>query len=259
MKRTLFALLLLAAGCLPGEDLPVKETGGSGDYFIECYCQPGREFRLLVTRVLPLYREVIPDLEIPLEASIIAGDTIPLHPRFSRPAGDFPYNYGARARLAAGVDSIHLRALAPGGVTIAATSPVPSPVAIDSVAREGSVVTIFFHLSAVAGEDYYLYILQPFDEAGALEGVSSFLDYGALPPRSRVERALTFTAPGATRLEVVLRRLTRACYDYQVSLNEANSTQHGSITTPIPLAGNITGALGIFTCYTEDARVLILP
>ena len=53
-------------------------------------------------------------------------------------------------------------------------------------------------------------------------------------------------------------RITKDCYNYQISLNEANSANQGSITTPVPLEGNIEGALGIFTCYTEDTKSITL-
>lgn len=53
---------------------------------------------------------------------------------------------------------------------------------------------------------------------------------------------------------ILLLRITEECYNYQVSLYEANSANQGSITSPVPLIGNIQGALGIFTCYTEDYK-----
>ena len=55
---------------------------------------------------------------------------------------------------------------------------------------------------------------------------------------------------------ITLMRITEACYNYQISLYEANSANQGSITTPVPLVGNIQGALGIFTCYTKSNKYI---
>jgi hypothetical protein len=256
VKKTIIALLLLA-GCLPEEKLPVKTTGKMRDYFIECYCQPDREFMLTVTRVLPLAGELDPDFNIPLEVTIIAGKSIPMIFQLFQTSGGFVYNYGNRERLAPyGVDTLYLNVLTPDQGEITAKTIVPSPVTIDSARVEEAAATIYFQTSRNPEENYYLYILQPFDKDGPLERESCFLDYSALSPASPVERAIPYSpAAGTTRVHLILRRLTRSCYDYQISLNEANSAQHGSITTPVPLAGNITGALGIFTCYTEDTHV----
>jgi hypothetical protein len=255
MKRFLYLIAALAGGCLPDETLPAGETGEAGDYFIECYCRPGEEFLLVATTVLPLAGEVVPDLDVQLEVTITAGKSVPLYFRVYQAPGGFVYNHGSHETLDAGVDSIFLHARAPGGKLITARSVVPAPVVIDSARAGGNAVTLHFQGADAPGENYYLYVVQPFAGDEELERVSSLLDYSTLPPRSPVTRALP-VPPGTTRASVSLRRLTRACYDYQVSLNEANSAQHGSITTPVPLAGNIQGAVGIFTCYTEETRVL---
>ncbi|MDR2414933.1 MAG: DUF4249 domain-containing protein, partial [Odoribacteraceae bacterium] len=135
---------------------------------------------------------------------------------------------------------------------------ITSPVTIDSARLDDNLVTIRFLTSSNPGENYYLYILQPTGGQETLDNRSTLLDYSASPPRSVVERSLPLPA-GATGARLVLRRLTRACHAYQVSLNEANSAQQGSITTPALLDGNINGALGLFTCYTEDALDMEAP
>lgn len=61
----------------------------------------------------------------------------------------------------------------------------------------------------------------------------------------------------AEAIVILLLRITEECYNYQISLYEANSANQGSITSPVPLVGNIQGALGIFTCYTEDYRYVL--
>ena len=49
MKHRYYPILLLyffQAACMPEEDLPIRHTGETPEYFIECYCQPGRPFAL---------------------------------------------------------------------------------------------------------------------------------------------------------------------------------------------------------------------
>ena len=61
----------------------------------------------------------------------------------------------------------------------------------------------------------------------------------------------------ATVVSVSLKRMTEAGYRYQYSMMEAKTSGDESLFAPVELLGNIEGAMGIFTCYTEDrARVL---
>ena len=62
----------------------------------------------------------------------------------------------------------------------------------------------------------------------------------------------------AEEIIFTLKRITKANYDYQVSLNAANTANQSSITTPVPLKGNLQGALGIFTCYTVEKQTVPL-
>ena len=47
MKHRYYPILLLyffQAACMPEEDLPIRHTGETPEYFIECYCQPAVRF-----------------------------------------------------------------------------------------------------------------------------------------------------------------------------------------------------------------------
>ncbi|MDR0544536.1 MAG: DUF4249 domain-containing protein [Odoribacteraceae bacterium] len=258
MKTSAFTLLLLflAAGCLPTDTLPTPNVGNDErDYYIECYCVPGEPFRLTATRSLPLDETLTPDLDLPLDATIVAGDTINLRFDIFPGSGRLPYNYGSHRTMRTDVDSIFLRVSTPDRREITARDIVPAPVAIDSVRRDNNLVTIRFRVSGNPSSNYYIYILQPLRGNETLDAVSTLLDYSASVPRSVVERSLSLPEE-ATGARVILRGVSRACYSYQISLNEANSAQQGSIISPAPLAGNIEGANGIFTCYTEDERVV---
>lgn len=59
-------------------------------------------------------------------------------------------------------------------------------------------------------------------------------------------------------MAVELKRLTREGYLYQLSVKEAQAANRDPLIPPTPLHGNIRGALGIFTSYTCDRRVLRL-
>ena len=61
MKHRYYPILLLyffQVACMPEEDLPIRHTGETPEYFIECYCQPGRPFALSATSVLPVSEDL---------------------------------------------------------------------------------------------------------------------------------------------------------------------------------------------------------
>lgn len=257
--RSILLILLLAllfAGCMPEENLPMGNTETIEGYFIESYCRPDLPFAMTVTRVLPLTEHLTPHFCEGLDATITAQypvelrDTIYFHSWSA-----FPYNYISREIFnARGVDTLYLEIRTAENKLIRATTRVPSEVKIDTAFLQGSQMTICFETSADPDENFYLYTVQTLQDETTLSRNVSFVDFSSYPGMRTIERSLACPEDEEipTHILVSLKRFTKDCYDYQLSLNEANSTQQGSITTPIPLAGNIDGALGIFTCFRED-------
>ena len=108
-------------------------------------------------------------------------------------------------------------------------------------------------------QNYYIYSVQARKEGAGddnlLKKETSYLDLSHHTGGVTIERTIKCQEiEEAEAVVILLLRITEECYNYQVSLYEANSANQGSITSPVPLIGNIQGALGIFTCYTEDYK-----
>ena len=108
-------------------------------------------------------------------------------------------------------------------------------------------------------QNYYIYSVQARKEGAGddnlLKKETSYLDLSHHTGGVTIERTIKCQEIAeAEAVVILLLRITEECYNYQVSLYEANSANQGSITSPVTLIGNIQGALGIFTCYTEDYK-----
>ena len=81
MKHRYYPILLLyffQVACMPEEDLPIRHTGETPEYFIECYCQPGRPFALSATSVLPVSEDLQIDFSKEMNVTIHAYKAISL-------------------------------------------------------------------------------------------------------------------------------------------------------------------------------------
>lgn len=99
MKHRYYPILLLyffQVACMPEEDLPIRHTGETPEYFIECYCQPGRPFALSATSVLPVSEDLQIDFSKEMKVTIHADKAISLiHTLYTLPGSEFIYNYGS--------------------------------------------------------------------------------------------------------------------------------------------------------------------
>lgn len=120
------------------------------------------------------------------------------------------------------------------------------------------MISIHFSTSEDPTQNYYIYTLssQPTID---IQKRDSYLNLSHYKSASTITRRIVCSQIAEADIAFIsLMRITKDCYNYQISLNEANSANQGSITTPVPLEGNIEGALGIFTCYTEDTKSITL-
>lgn len=262
MKRYLIIIFIpLLWGCMPEEELPLRNMGEINGYFIESYCKPGQPIALTATTILAVAEELNPDFYISMDVWATALYPIHLkHKLFTIPGSNFIYNYGSDDIFdPKGADTLYLNILTPEQQQIRAKTFIPSQVTIDTAWLTNNTAGIRFYSSRNPDENYYLYTLQLAKGDSLLEKEVSYLDYNSFSPTSMIERTITSSLiEHADYALLSLKRITRECYDYQISLNKANSAQQGSITTPVPLAGNIEGAWGIFTYLTEELRLFQL-
>ena len=239
MKNGIFTLLFLTLlSCMPEEELPMKDMGEISGYFIECYCKPGEFYTLNAAKV----------------SSIIK-----LIPTFSPSfLGNFRHDTKFNQF---GLDSLYLSIYTPEKEHITAKTAIPDHITISSffVSKATNSVTISFQTSPNPMQNYYIYSVQARKEGAGddnlLKKETSYLDLSHHTGGATIERTIKCQEiEEAEAVVILLLRITEDCYNYQISLYEANSANQGSITSPVPLIGNIQGALGIFTCYTEDYK-----
>lgn len=262
MKKEILALAFISfLSCMPEEELPMKDMGEISGYFIECYCKPGEFYTLNAAKVSPI-NEII-DLNNPvnLDVSIKADTVIKLEPTYSSAfLGNFRHDTKFNQF---GIDSLYLDINTPENEHITAKTAIPDNITISSyfVSQETNSVTISFQTSSDPMQNYYIYSVQArkngTGDENLLKKETTYLDLSHYSGGNIIER--TIKCPEIAEAEAVvilLLRITEECYNYQISLYEANSANQGSITSPVPLIGNIQGALGIFTCYTEDYKYI---
>ena len=253
----LLFMSLLTVSCMPEEDLPVRDVGATPEYFIECYCKPQHQFSLSATTVLPVSENL--QVDFSKEMSVIIHtykDIELLHNLFTIPGSDFIYNYGSFEHFdPIGLDSLFLQIRTSTGKQITASTSIPSAVSIYEIRQKENETTVYFYTSPLSEENYYICSAEIIRNDSVIDKGTTYLDYSDYNSMTLIEK--TFSLPLAGQAEKIicnLKRITKANYDYQISLNAANTANQSSITTPVPLKGNLNGALGIFTCYTEDEK-----
>ena len=91
-----------------------------------------------------------------------------------------------------------------------------------------------------ADENYYIYTAEAVHADSILNKEVCYLDYSEFQQEGLTEKSVILPDIGqAEEIIFTLKRITKANYDYQVSLNAANTANQSSITTPVPLKGNL--------------------
>lgn len=264
MKHFLFYSLMISflLSCMPEQDLPLRDMGTPPPYFIECYCEPGQPYALSATTVLPVSEKLSVQFIANLKVKITAQEKVELNPLLYLPPGsELTYNYNSEEIFDPNTtDSLYLEIRTPEGALISGETPVPAAVEIHSVRLSRDEVQTGFYNSGSPGTNYYILTVEMLDAYHTVLGKEvAYLNYSEYPLFQYIEKKLALPDQPLTKsLLLNLKRITQANYEYQVSLNAANTANQSSLTTPVPLKGNLQGALGIFTCYTQDQQIIFV-
>lgn len=263
IARTLWLLTFpFWLSCMPEEELPLRNTGAVPEYFIECYCQPNQNLVLTATHVVPLSDNIQYDFPGEMDVTLYTPQRLTLYYIFdSENIQDVQCNYQSAKPLETSVgDTLHLKIKTQDKKWITAQTTVPDNIYINSYAINGDEAKIRFYTSHQSQQNYYIYTLEIQYGNEIIERKVTYLDYSKYHTGELVEKSLFCSElTTASKAVFILKRITRENYDYQISLNGANTAIQGSITNPVPLEGNLNGALGIFTCYTEDQKTIYIP
>lgn len=131
---------------MPEEDLPIRHTGETPEYFIECYCQPGRPFALSATSVLPVSEDLQIDFSKEMKVTIHADKAISLiHTLYTLPGSEFIYNYGSPEKFEVRyIDSLFLDITTIDNKSITASTSIPPAVSIYNCQVAGNEAIIRF-------------------------------------------------------------------------------------------------------------------
>ena len=262
MNKLLFVICIAfcLSSCELDQQLDAQDMGDSPGYFIECYCVPGEMFNLTATRIAPINQDQYLDYSIEFDIHITTTERFKLyHSLFHEPGTKFIYNYASNQRLDRNnTDSIQLEVTAPDGSRILASTTIPEPIKIDTTLFSGNTFKISFTTSPDPLQNFYIL------RAGFMK--NGELKYQNISYHDNISGQETLTHSfslkdvlPADSVLIDLKRMTQAGYRYQLSLREASDANTDNITSPTPLTGNISGALGIFTCYSTDRRTVICP
>lgn len=252
--------LFCCASCMPEENLPMRDMGETPGYFVECYCKPGEIFALTAMNIIPISEELKMEFTRDMDIRIRAKENIRLYyTQFTLPGSSFVYNYGSNKYLKTDIDTLFLDIVTADNKTITAQTAIPDEILIDSHELSADHLNVYFYTSGKSSQNYYILTASLSINGSVIEQKAYFLDYSKYRGGWLVEKSINMDDPEqADQIVLSLKRITKENYDYQISLNGANSANQSSITTPVPLKGNLNGALGIFTCYTEDNRTIRL-
>ena len=258
LKKLLILSLVfcMVYACELGERLEVRYMGESPGYFVECYCRPDSMFEMTATKIAPVSEPQVLDYSIQFDAYIYADEPVKMfHSFFQRPGTNFIYNYASSKRLnIQTTDSLRLELKTSEGELITAVTQIPEPVCIDSVLWAGDNLLTYFTSHEDDKQNYY--ILTYSWLTNHWNSRSFFLKgYSA---NESICHDYLVDKDSVSLLTVSLKRMTHEGYRYQYSLDEAKNSSSEGLFAPVELLGNISGAMGIFTCYTEDRKQLRL-
>ena len=257
MKRIIYIYILIFAllySCVENRELSFNGLHTEPGYFVECYLIPGEAYRLSATKLQPLYEDYILDYSLEFDVKI---DTLNLkHGLFKQNDTYYHYNYGHPSHFRPKRAALtHLHVCTPDNDTITASTTIPEQVHLFNTQFQNNEIKFDFILSAESWHNYYMININA-QHIDTLVRKNRFLDYSDIDFEDTVSFKYNFIANGdLKKLKVVLRRVTRANYDYQISMQNAKDANRDNLVLPSPLAGNLKNATGIFTCFTCDSVV----
>ncbi|UXP33225.1 DUF4249 domain-containing protein [Reichenbachiella agarivorans] len=258
----LILLWLTLVSCQWDGELDVQDVTLEQSYFVECYMRPGELFNLTATEISPIFEDYILDYSQDFDVYIIDSDTIELFQSlFIEEGTGYVYNFGSGQRLSDQTLMVELLVLSPMGDTIRARSRVPEQIKMENVEAGEDQIVVNFLSSDYHPDNYYILIAN-YDVVGKNgekrpKNKVTYLDYHELLEEQEIVVDIKADSLRySEKTEITLMRVTEENFRYQRSLEEAKNASRENVTFPAPLEGNLINAVGIFTCYTEDKRII---
>ena len=250
-------MFFLFSACELGRELDIQSSDESAGYFLECYFRPGDLYNLTATKLAPISEPQLLDYSLEFQVHVIGDEKIKLyHSLFSHPDKDLIYNYGSQKvaeRPRNGI--IKLEAVTPTGEVITGETIVPEQITIHSASVEANRLCYDFELVGDKGQDYYIAtVMAKGGNENILIRYLNYYDYKVsnIDGMARIQVDLQNSVMSeVNKIIINLKRVSKENYEYQLALREIMNSNSDNLTMPVMLQGNLTSALGIFTCYTE--------
>lgn len=268
-------LVLFLSACNLTRDVNVDLPAYDAQPVVECYLEPGKPFRLLLSRSYSFFDPLGLDSSF-LDKTLLQGATVAilydgkkvnLANQFSfDPSPLKLFNYTASEIVPAKVGTTYsLEITLPDGNTIAGTTIMLPKVEIDSIPIQFSTQndTLARALTYITDDltttNFYRRMLH----YGSLD---SFPQQDFLPTdRFSTEKTIAFGTgydiPLGDTIFNTIFHITSEYYDYLESVQLAVQSSFNPFGQPSPIKSNVTGTnnpLGIFTCLVYDREMTII-
>ena len=243
-------VVMIMTSCIEEHVLPLEELDEKPSYFIECYLIPNDVYKLSATKLQAINEDYILDYSLEFDVEI---DTISLvHGLYREENATYVYNYGHWYRFKPNQQKeVSLKVISPDGEVISGSTTIPSSLTISTASFNQRTVVMNFVLDEAPKHNYYIGHLKCYFNDSTHQRTKYF-DLSHLPPNDYTSVSINTVKSNYDSISATLMRITEANYKYQLSLNNAISSNRDNLVQPTPLQGNLVNSSGIFTSYSSD-------
>lgn len=268
-------MLAFLAACNLEKDVQIDLPEYNSQPVVECYLEPGKPFRLLLTRSYGFFDPLGLDSTF-LDKTLLSGAVVTIayngqvDTLFNQLSAEIEplklFNYTGQNLVPAdvGMDYI-LNITMPDGKTITGKTTMLPQIPIDSVVVEwgpaqDTFARVLTYITDDLSQDNYFRRLLNY---GSLDSIPE-QDFLANDRAATTEQIAFGTAyelvPGDTVFNTVFH-ITKAYYDYVESVQLAVFGNQNPFAQPSPIKSNVSGSanpLGIFTCLVYDRQMTVI-
>jgi hypothetical protein len=279
MKKIFFfaiiATTLFTTACNLTRDVEIDLPEYEYQPVVECYLEPGKPFRLLLSRSYSFFdplgldstflqKTLLQDAEVAITYN---GQRVVLENQFSfEPSPLKLFNYTASENVPETVGTEYvLEVTLPDGRTITGNTIMLPKVVVDSVpvqfnpANDTLARTLLYFTDDLGQSNFYRRMLH----YGNLDSLPAqdFVTNDRFSVTAKVVFGMGYDLVKGDTVFNAIYHITPAYYDYLESVQLAISSSFNPFSQPSPIKSNVSGTanpLGIFTCLVYDRKMTIV-
>lgn len=258
------AIFLYVSACNGIKDINVPLPEYENKLVVECYIEPGKPYRLLLTESLSYFDDpAVPDVRDALVTITSGGitDTLFYSEDYQDPLSGKFYNYinlNKSAPFTYGT-SYSLFIKDNKGRTITGSTTLLYPVMINSIEFENNendrrAVLISFNEDQNT-ENFYRFLI--FQNTGMTQRDAVFSDRLFNSSQATIASGNQFGEGDI--IFIWLYHIDKSYYEFLKSLEDARGANGNPFAQPSAIKSNVSGGIGIFTGLSYDFRELSVP